>query len=62
MQELTCYLHAGFGAVYWPGLRATDRYSVWHLSSAPNWWEHSTDPLTLNGDGSILPLLQYAWT
>lgn len=62
MQELTCYLHAGFGAVYWPGLRATDRYSVWNLSSAPNWWEHSTDPLTLNGDGSILPLLQYAWT
>lgn len=62
MQDLTSDLHgSGVGAVHWPGLRGGDPYSVWKLSSDPQWWLDGVDPLTLNGDGSILPLLQRAW-
>lgn len=63
LQDLTSNLHgSGVGAVYWPGLRGGDSYSVWSLTSTPQWWQDGVDPLTPNGNGSILALLKQAWT
>lgn len=61
MQDLTHDLHdARVGAVYWPGLRAGDSYSVWKLGSDPRWWLDGRSPV-LNGNGSIINLLRQAW-
>lgn len=70
LQMLTCELHdSGVGAVYWPGLRGplapglnSDSYSVFNLSSNPLWWLTGNDPLTPQGNGSIIGWLQKAWT
>ncbi len=55
LHHLATALHnSGVGAVYWPGLRRGDSYSVWILDSNGN--------LVPNGNNSILPWLRYAWT